>query len=98
MKAPQLVENFNDNNSINNIIKPSLSQIKEIKPKVINNDAPENNYNLFILIILFLFFLICSTILYERYINKDINKLKYKDNINNLYNKINNYKIKINKS
>ena len=37
MKAPQLVEKFNEKPSINNIIKPSLSQIKEIKPKVIIN-------------------------------------------------------------
>ena len=46
MRPPQLVEKFNEIPTINNRIKPSLSQIKEIKPKVIiNKDPPINNIN-----------------------------------------------------
>ena len=102
MKAPQLVEKFSERSTINNIIKPSLSQIKEIKPKVIiNKDTPinniNNNINYFIYIFILLFIIMCSYILYDRYINKDQNQLRYKENINNLYNNVYNYKKKLNK-
>ena len=103
MKAPQLVEKFSETPSINNIIKPSLSQIKQIKPKVIIDKEPpinniNNNINInnCIYIFIFIFIIMCSYILYDRYINKDKNQLKYKENINNLYNDVYNYKKKLN--